>query len=109
MALALPDMRLAGGQARSFSTRFMKLGFLPATLGPRAALAALVGPARAKMILDGGAVKADADERPAAGGLIDRITAPGTLLDGARALAADALRRRAPTHVAAIKRLVAAE
>ena len=85
MALAC-DMRLAVPSAKFFYP-VMKLGFLPQPSDP-ARLAALVGPARAKMILMAG-VKADADDA-LRWGLIDRITAPGTLLDGARALAADA-------------------
>jgi len=103
MALAC-DMRLAVPSAKFFYP-VMKLGFLPQPSDP-ARLAALVGPARAKMILMAG-VKADAEEA-LRWGLIDRITAPETLLDDARALAADAC-AAAPDHVAAIKRLVAAE
>ena len=66
-------------------------------------MAALIGPARTKMILMGGA-RIDAAEA-LAWGLIDRITAPDDLMTEARALVADATAASAD-HVAAIKRLV---
>ncbi|NBB98250.1 MAG: enoyl-CoA hydratase/isomerase family protein [Alphaproteobacteria bacterium] len=98
------DIRLAVPGAKFFYP-VMKLGFLPQPSDP-ARLAALVGPARAKMILMAG-VKTQAEE--ALGwGLIDRTAPPETLLDEARALAADAS-AAAPDHVAAIKRLVTPE
>lgn len=103
MALAC-DIRVAVPGAKFFYP-VMKLGFLPQPSDP-ARLAALIGPARAKMILMAG-VKAQAEE--ALGwGLIDRIVSAEILLDDARALAADACAAR-PDHVAAIKRLVALE
>lgn len=100
MALAC-DIRLAVPGAKFFYP-VMKLGFLPQPSDP-ARLAALIGPARAKMILMAGAtIGADA----ALGwGLVDRIVPPETLMDAARALTADALAASA-THVAGIKALV---
>ncbi len=98
MALAC-DLRVAAGHANFFYP-VMKLGFLPQPSDP-ARLAALVGPARAKLILMGGAkVPAEA----ALGyGLIDRIA--DDPLAEAMALAAPALTAR-PAHVAAIKAMV---
>jgi enoyl-CoA hydratase/carnithine racemase len=66
-------------------------------------MAALIGPARAKMILMAGQ-KIGAEEA-LAWGLVDRIAAPGELDATVTALAADALAATAG-HVAAIKRLV---
>lgn len=103
MALAC-DIRLAVPGAKFFYP-VMKLGFLPQPSDP-ARLAALIGPARARMILMAGA-KIDAEEA-LRWGLIDRIAPPESLLDDARALAADAC-AATPDHVAAIKRLVAPE
>lgn len=103
MALAC-DMRLAVPGAKFFYP-VMKLGFLPQPADP-GRLAALIGPARAKMLLMAG-TKIEAEEA-LRWGLIDRIGAPETLLQEARALAADAC-AAAPAHVAAIKRLVAPE
>ncbi len=100
MALAC-DLRIAVPDAKFFYP-VMKLGFLPQPSDP-ARLAALVGPARAKMILMAGQ-KVDADEA-LAWGLVDRLVAGEALLETAAALAADALGAR-PDHLAAIKRLV---
>lgn len=100
MALAC-DLRLAVPGAKFFYP-VMKLGFLPQPSDP-ARMAALIGPARAKMILMAGA-KIGADEA-LSWGLIDRIAAPEALLDDARALAADAC-AATPAHIAGIKRLV---
>ena len=86
MALAC-DIRLAVPGAKFFYP-VMKLGFLPQPSDP-ARLAALIGPARAKMILMAGA-KIEADEA-LAWGLVDRILSPETLMDVARTLTADAL------------------
>lgn len=99
MALAC-DLRIAVPSARFFYP-VMKLGFLPQPSDP-ARMAALIGPARAKMLLMAGQ-KISAEEA-LAWGLIDRITAPETLLDTARALADDALRAH-PENAAAIKAL----
>jgi len=95
------DLRLAAPGAKLFYP-VMRLGFLPQPSDP-ARLVALVGPARARLILMCG-VKAGADEA-LAWGLIDRIVAPEALLTEASVLAADALAADAP-HVAAIKGLI---
>jgi enoyl-CoA hydratase/carnithine racemase len=100
MALAC-DLRLAVPEA-AFFYPVMRLGFLPQPSDP-ARLAALIGPARAKLILLAGA-RAPAPEA-LAWGLVDRILPPETLLPGAAALAADAL-AASPAHVAAIRRLI---
>jgi enoyl-CoA hydratase/carnithine racemase len=100
MALAC-DMRICVPGAKFFYP-VMKLGFLPQPSDPRR-LAAIVGPARAKMLLMGG-VRIEAEEA-LAWGLVDRICAPDALLAEARALATDAVGASAD-HVAAIKRLV---
>lgn len=95
------DIRLAVPGAKFFYP-VMKLGFLPQPSDP-ARLAALIGPARAKMILMAGA-KVEADEA-LAWGLIDRIVPPEALADTAQALAADTL-AASPAHAAAIKAMV---
>ncbi len=100
MALAC-DLRLCVPGAKFFYP-VMKLGFLPQPSDP-ARLAALVGPARAKMILMGGA-RILADEA-LNWGLVDRIAEPDQLLPEAQALCTDALSAD-NAHVAAIKRLV---
>ncbi|WP_411838057.1 enoyl-CoA hydratase/isomerase family protein [Paracoccus sp. ME4] len=97
MALAC-DIRLTVPGARFFYP-VMRLGFLPQP-GDPARLAALVGPARARMILMAGA-KIDSAEA-LAWGLVDRILPADALMDAARALTADALAAD-PAHVAAIK------
>lgn len=102
MALAC-DLRLAVPGAKFFYP-VMKLGFLPQPSDP-ARLSALVGPARAKLILMAGQ-KIEAEEA-LAWGLIDRILPPDALLEGAAALAADSLGATA-AHVAGIKRLIPA-
>lgn len=101
MALAC-DIRLAVPGAKFFYP-VMKLGFLPQPSDP-ARMATLIGPARTKMILMAGA-KVAADEA-LQWGLIDRISAPETLLDDAHTLTTDAC-AAAPAHVAAIQHLVA--
>ena len=101
MALAC-DLRLAVPGANFFYP-VMRLGFLPQPSDP-ARLAALVGPARAKMILMAGA-KITAEE--ALGwGLVDRIAAPEALLAEAAALTEAACAAPAG-HVAAIGRFFA--
>jgi enoyl-CoA hydratase len=100
MALAC-DLRLAVPGARFFYP-VMRLGFLPQPSDP-ARLAALVGPARAKLILMAG-LKVTADEA-LAWGLVDRIEAPETLLDAAYALAADTC-AASPAHATAIKAMI---
>ena len=66
----------------------MKLGFLPQPSDPPR-LRALVGPARAKMILMAGQKIAAPDAL--AWGLLDRIVEPEDMLNIARALGADAI------------------
>ncbi|MDF3852758.1 enoyl-CoA hydratase/isomerase family protein [Paracoccus sp. P2] len=95
------DLRLAVPGAKIFYP-VMRLGFLPQPSDPLR-LRALVGPARAKMILMAGQ-KIPAEEA-LAWGLIDRLVAPEALLDEAAALAADACAADAG-HVAAIKRML---
>lgn len=97
MALAC-DLRLAVPGAKFFYP-VMKLGFLPQPSDP-GRLVALVGPARARMILMAGA-RVEAEEA-LTWGLIDRIVSPEALMDSARALAADVLAAK-PGHAAAIK------
>ncbi len=99
MALAC-DLRLAVPEAKFFYP-VMKLGFLPQPSDP-GRLAALVGPARAKLLLMGGA-KIGAEEALAFG-LVDRVLPADELMDAAHALAADTL-AAAPEHARAIKDL----
>ena len=101
MALAC-DLRIAVPGAKFFYP-VMKLGFLPQPSDP-ARLVALIGPARAKMILMAGQ-KIDADEA-LSWGMIDRIVPAEALLDSARTLAADVLAAK-PGHAAAIKAMLA--
>jgi enoyl-CoA hydratase/carnithine racemase len=94
------DLRLAVPGAKFFYP-VMKLGFLPQPSDP-GRMAALIGPARAKMILMAGQ-KIEAEEA-LAWGLIDRIVAPEAMAETVAALAADA-RAAAPAHIAGIKAL----
>lgn len=100
MALAC-DLRLAVPGARFFYP-VMRLGFLPQPSDP-GRLAALVGPARAKMILMAGQ-KIPASEA-LDWGLVDRLAAPEALMSDALALA-EAPASASPAHVAAIKQMV---
>ena len=100
MALAC-DLRLCVPGAKFFYP-VMKLGFLPQPSDP-GRLTALVGPARAKMILMVGA-RIEAEEARD-WGLVDRIVMPDELAHAAHALTEDAASARM-SHVAAIKRLV---
>ncbi|TVP70076.1 MAG: enoyl-CoA hydratase/isomerase family protein [Rhodobacteraceae bacterium] len=100
MALAC-DMRICVPEAKFFYP-VMKLGFLPQPSDP-GRLAALVGPARAKMILMAGA-KITADEARD-WGLVERIRPAEALLPEALALCTDAQGARL-AHIAAIKRMV---
>ncbi|CUH51070.1 enoyl-CoA hydratase/isomerase family protein [Shimia marina] len=86
MALAC-DLRLAAPHAKFFYP-VMKLGFLPQPSDP-ARLAALIGPARAKLMLMGGQ-KLTAEEALTFG-LIERIVPAEDLLDVAREIAVDTL------------------
>jgi enoyl-CoA hydratase/carnithine racemase len=100
MALAC-DIRLAVPQVKVFYP-VMRLGFLPQPSDPKR-LAALVGPARAKMILLAGQ-KIGAEEA-LAWGLVDRIVAPEALDEAVAALIAD-VKAAKPAHAAAIKALI---
>jgi len=84
MALAC-DLRIAVPTAKFFYP-VMKLGFLPQPSDP-ARMAALIGPARTKLILMGGQ-KIAADEAYQFG-LVDRIVADADLVQVARDIAAD--------------------
>ncbi|WP_299780276.1 enoyl-CoA hydratase/isomerase family protein [uncultured Roseobacter sp.] len=84
MALAC-DMRISVATARFFYP-VMKLGFLPQPSDPKR-MAALIGPARTKLILMGGQ-KIDAEEALRFG-LIDRIVTPDDLMTQALALTVD--------------------
>lgn len=86
MALAC-DLRIAVPSAKVFYP-VMKLGFLPQPSDPKR-MAALIGPARTKLILMSGQ-KISAEEAYAFG-LVDRIVSPDDLMPTARALVADSL------------------
>src|SRR6056297_2037569 len=86
MALAC-DLRIAVPGAKFFYP-VMKLGFLPQPSDP-GRMAALIGPARTKLILMGG--QKITTEEAYAYGLIDRIVEPDELMDTARALSEDVL------------------
>ena len=93
MALAC-DIRICVPAARFFYP-VMKLGFLPQPSDP-ARMAALIGPARTRLILMGGQ-KIDAEEALRFG-LVDRIVPPADLMAAARALVADSC--AAPPEIA---------
>ena len=86
LALAC-DLRIAVPAAKFFYP-VMKLGFLPQPSDPKR-MAALIGPARTKLILMGGQ-KITAEEALRFG-LIDRIVEPENLIDTARGLTEDTL------------------
>lgn len=100
MALAC-DLRVAVEGAQFFYP-VMKLGFLPQPSDP-GRLAALVGPARAKLILMGGAKINGAEALSI--GLVDRVVTTDALPETVEALAADAL-GAVGTHVVAIKKMI---
>jgi enoyl-CoA hydratase/carnithine racemase len=95
------DLRIAVPGAKFFYP-VMKLGFLPQPSDPKR-MAALIGPARAKMILMAGQ-KIEAPEA-LSWGLIDRIVETDALDETIATLAADA-RSATPEHVAGIKGLI---
>ena len=95
------DLRIAVAQAKFFYP-VMKLGFLPQPSDP-ARLAAIVGPARAKLILMAGQ-KIDA-ARAQEWGLVDQIVPVGDLMKTAKALGIDVLSADR-LHIAAIKGLL---
>ncbi len=101
MGVALAcDLRIAVPTAQFFYP-VMRLGYLPQPPDP-GRLAALVGPARAKMILLAG--QRIGAEEALAWGLIDRIVPAESLMETAKALAADALNAD-QSHVTALKRM----
>ena len=102
MALAC-DLRVCVPGAKFFYP-VMKLGFLPQPSDP-ARLTALVGPARAKLILMGGQ-KLSA-EQALAFGLVDAVLPADELAAYMQSLSADTL-AAAPSHVAAIKSMIPA-
>ena len=81
------DLRIAVPSARFFYP-VMKLGFLPQPSDPKR-MAALIGPARTRMILMAGQ-KITADEA-CRFGLVDRVVEPGMLMSTARELVADSV------------------
>ncbi|MFG6559387.1 MULTISPECIES: enoyl-CoA hydratase/isomerase family protein [unclassified Sulfitobacter] len=99
MALAC-DLRIAVPGAKFFYP-VMKLGFLPQPSDP-ARMAALIGPARTKLLLMGGQ-KITAEEALRFG-LIDRIVAAEEMQDHAQALAADTV-AASPDIAQEIKRM----
>ena len=88
------DLRIAVPGAKFFYP-VMKLGFLPQPSDP-ARMAALIGPARAKLVLMGGQ-KMTCDEAWHFG-LVDRMVEPDALMEVARMLVGDTL--SAPQDVA---------
>lgn len=103
MALAC-DLRLSVPEANFFYP-VVNLGFLPQPSDP-ARLAALVGPAKAKLILLTG-LKASAEDA-LSWGLIDRIVHSDQLMEHAKALVTPALGAKHGL-VADIKRLIKAD
>ena len=97
------DLRLAVPSANFFYP-VMRLGYLPQPADPPR-LTALVGPARAKMILMAGA--RIGAEQALSWGLIDGIHDADGLLPAAHALAADSL-GASSAHVAAMKAMIRA-
>ncbi len=97
MALAC-DIRLAVDGAKFFYP-VMKLGYLPQPSDP-GRMAALIGPARAKLILMGGQ-KIETPEALSFG-LIDRVIDRDSLLDAARSICTDTLAAK-PDIAAGIK------
>ena len=99
MALAC-DLRIAVPEAKFFYP-VMKLGFLPQPSDP-GRMAALIGPARTRMILMGGQ-KITAAEALSYG-LGDRVVEDVALMETARAIAADTLAAE-PEFAGKIKRM----
>ncbi|MEM8537361.1 MAG: enoyl-CoA hydratase/isomerase family protein, partial [Pseudomonadota bacterium] len=98
------DLRI-GVETAKFFYPVMKLGFLPQHSDP-ARLCALVGPARAKMILMAGQ-KIDASSA-LQWGLLDELVAPSDLMERALAVGTDAMSADL-SHIAAIKSLIGQE
>jgi len=100
MALAC-DLRICVPEAKFFYP-VMKLGFLPQPSDP-ARLAALVGPARAKLVLMAGQ-KLTA-EQSLGFGLVDEVVTREALEARVAELSGDVLAAE-PSHIAGIKRLI---
>lgn len=100
MALAC-DIRIAVPGAKFFYP-VARLGYLPQPSDP-GRMAALIGPARAKLILAAG-LKIEAEEALSFG-LIDRIVAPDALEAAVAEIAETPLAAK-PGHVAAIKAMI---
>lgn len=92
------DLRLGVPTAKVFYP-VMKLGFLPQPSDP-ARLRALIGPARAKLVLMGG--QKITAQQALQFGLFDELSPPETLLARAKELCADTL-AATPEHARAIK------
>ena len=103
MALAC-DLRIAVPGAQFFYP-VMRLGYLPQPSDP-ARLTALVGPARARMILLAG--QRIGAEEALAWGLIDRIVSDNDVVQAAIRLAGD-VQTADQSHVRALKRMVTGE
>lgn len=101
LALAC-DLRLAVPGARIFYP-VMRLGYIPPAPDP-GRLVALIGPARAKMILLGG--QRISVEDAFVWGLIDRIVSPEAMDDEIEKITADA-RQASADHVHALKAIFA--
>lgn len=86
MALAC-DIRIAVPEARFFYP-VMKLGFLPQPSDP-ARMAALIGPARTKLVLMGGQKLSAAEALSF--GLVDTLVAREDVMEAAHSIAADTL------------------
>ncbi len=97
------DLRIAVPKANFFYP-VMKLGFLPQPSDP-SRLAALTGPARAKMILLAGQKVSATDAY--AWGLVDRICEPDALMPLASELCGGVL-AATPVHISAIKAMIPA-
>ncbi|PJJ85559.1 enoyl-CoA hydratase/carnithine racemase [Brevirhabdus pacifica] len=100
MAMAC-DLRI-GVEGAEFFYPVLRLGFQPQPSDP-ARLAALVGPARARMVLIGGARLSD--QEALSFGLIDRLVPRRGLEQAIRDVTRDAV-NAIPAHVAAIKDLL---
>lgn len=95
------DLRIAVPGARFFYP-VMRLGFRPQPSDPPR-MAALIGPARTKMILMAG--ERITEDEAMSWGLIDGVVPAEALMERARELARDA-RGASADHVAAIKRMI---
>jgi methylglutaconyl-CoA hydratase len=100
--VAACDMAVSVASAR-FSFSEVRLGLIPATVGPY--VVAAVGPRRARRLFSTGEVFEA--ERARAFGLVDEVVADAAALDAAKARIAAGMRACAPGAVGESKRLVA--